>query len=77
MKSMNILPMNRTDADKHHWVVRCLRYYGYFITTICLIVGFIVGSENVSQMILQSSDWPKFLIVALSTVILGDEQDIQ
>lgn len=68
---MNIFPMKREDADRHHWVVRCLRYYGYLITTVGLILGFLIGSENVAQLLLQISDWPKFLVVALSTLVFG------
>lgn len=68
---MNIFPVKREDADRHHWVVRCLRYYGYLIATVGLIVGFLIGSENVAQLLLQISDWPKFLVVALSTLVCG------
>lgn len=68
---MNIFPMNREDADRHHWVVRCLRYYGYLITTFCLIAGYAVGSENVAQLLIMATGWPKLLAVALSTLVCG------
>jgi len=68
---MNIFPMNRENADNHHWVVRCLRYYGYFVTTICLIAGYAVGSGYVAQILIQDTGWPKLLAVALSTLICG------
>ena len=68
---MNIFPMNKEQAGKHHWVVRCLRYYGYLITVISMIIGFLFGSENVAQMIIQATNWPKFLAVALPTLLCG------
>lgn len=68
---MNIFPMNREGADRRHWVVRCLRFYGYLIATFGLIAGFFVGSETVAQQLLQGTDWPRLLVVALSTLVCG------
>ena len=68
---MNVFPMNRENADRHNWVVRSLRYYGYIITTICLIAGYAVGSKTVAQLLMLSTGWPKLLAVALSTLICG------
>lgn len=68
---MNIFPMNKEQADKHHWVVRCLRNYGYIITVVCMIAGFAIGSENAAQMMIQATNWPKLLAVAVPTLICG------
>ena len=68
---MNIFPMNREQADKHHWVVRFMRYYGYIITTLCLITGFAVGSSTVSQMLITGFSFPKLPAVMLATFVCG------
>lgn len=66
---MNVFPMNR--EDQRHWVVRCLRYYGYILTTACLIVGYAAGSAGVAQLLMEATGWPKLLSVALSTLVCG------
>lgn len=68
---MNIFPLHLEEAARKHWVVRCLRYYGYLITVICMIAGFAIGSETVSQMFLQITSLPKIVVVALSTLVCG------
>lgn len=40
---MNILPMNKKEADQKHWVVKWLRIYGYVITTCALLAGMYYG----------------------------------
>jgi len=62
MANMNIFPMNRNDADRRHWVVRWLRYNGYFICAGALIAGgyygyiysklFSYGAPDAMQVIL-------------------------
>ena len=69
--SANIFPIRKEEADKHHWVVRCLRYYGYLITTAAMIFGFYVGSGQMSQIILLATEAPKLLVVCVSTLIAG------
>ena len=36
---MNIFPMNKSDADKKHWVVGLLRFNGFLITAGAMISG--------------------------------------
>lgn len=68
---MNIFPMNRKEADKRHWVVRCLRGYAYLITGLFTVAGFAFGSTWLAQLLLAAVDWPKLLCVALTTFAGG------
>lgn len=41
---MKILPIFKKEADKKHWVVRWLRYYGFFICIAAIIAGVYYGN---------------------------------
>lgn len=69
---MNIMPMNRASADKKHWVVRWLRYDGYFICIVATLLGIYYG--NVYGMLLfgvSSNESMAWLFAALSIVLGG------
>lgn len=71
MKNMNILPMYRIDADRHHWVVKCLRLYGYIICAIFIIAGFAAGSVFFSYMAMSAFNISKWVAVPLMTFLGG------
>ena len=67
---MNILPMNRAEADRRHWVVRMLRYFGYLWAVAGIVSGVVFGN-NIVGFYIATTLGSTFEIGSAIGIILG------
>lgn len=68
---MNIFPLHRETADKKHWVVRWLRYMGFFEVFLAMIAGMYYSFSLLGPMIATVMELDVNTCTAVTTVVGG------
>lgn len=66
---MNIFPIHSDQANRRHWVVRLLRYFGYLVVGAAVLFGLLRGRVLLGLMIEQATGMDMELAAALGTVL--------
>ena len=68
---MNLLPMNKAEAEKKHWIVRWLRYTGFIEVSAAVIIGLFYSFNLLTPLILQIVDIDPTLAAIIAMMLGG------
>ena len=69
---MNIMPMNRPEADRKHWVVRWLRYTGFIIVALSTVAGIYYANVYAALLMYSASiSLPQWAVSMIAVVVGG------
>lgn len=68
---MNIMPMHEYTRKDRPWVIRLLRYLGYFIVVVATLSGIFSASTIVGSAVLNISGVDVGISLVLSIILCG------
>ena len=63
--------MNKSEADKKHWVVRMLRYFGYLWAVAGVVTGVVYGNNIGAYFLMQTFGMSYEIASAIGMIVGG------